>query len=134
MLKQQYRCWVMWTARVRSIRATVVPRLEVIARTSDSSRGPHATNFERTTSTVLNLHWTFTHPKNVTPKLPGLENWVLGRDVRSTGIPIPMRSHSHSPGKAHSREYENFGFKNRIPIPGKFPFCKIWKKFNEKIS
>ena len=39
------------------------------------------------------------------------------RDVRSTGIPIPMRSHSHSPGKAHSREYENFGFKNRIPIP-----------------
>ena len=34
---------------------TVVPRLEVIARASRSQPGPHATNFERTTSTVLNL-------------------------------------------------------------------------------
>ena len=70
------------------------------------------------------------------------------RDVRSTGIPIPMRVHSHSPGKAHSREYNNFGFKNRIPIlvifPGnmthsrgipnsrKIPFLQILKKIKRK--
>ena len=47
--------------------------------------------------------------------------YIVSRDVRSTGIPIPMGSHSHSPGIAHSRKYDDFGFKNLIPIPVIFP-------------
>ena len=55
--------------------------------------------------------------------------------MRSAGIPIPMGFHSHSPGMAHSREYDNFGNGNMtIPgmgmgIPGNFPFpAHLWCK------